>query len=268
MNDSKNAGYKQSQTGQETDQRFPVNSAKDPSPTQPATGQQLHQTEQTIEERLSAFERSMLRLTRAAVVISLVTGLVFAGQLYEMWQAGQQTDKLLSAAKALADAASDTADAARDQVDAANNFADTAEDINKGIANAAIQLQASAENSKRWTNTVQGSMRLDQRAWISATVVGQTIQTSAPISATLRVQNIGRTPATKISGLIKLEPIDNGKVPEFVYKQKIVEGQPAVGDFALGTLLPNGQANLRIPHVIGLAQKGTVGELVLDPERA
>jgi hypothetical protein len=48
---------------------------------------------------MSAFERSMLRLTRAAVIISVLTGLIFAGQLYEMITGGTQTDKLVGYAK-------------------------------------------------------------------------------------------------------------------------------------------------------------------------
>ena len=50
------------------------------NPAQPATAQQLEQTETRIEERMSGFERSMIRLTRAGIIIGIVTGLIFAGQ--------------------------------------------------------------------------------------------------------------------------------------------------------------------------------------------
>ncbi len=139
-----------------------MNDSSNPNDEQPQTRQQTEQNiEERIEKRMSAFERSMLRLTWAAVVISLVTGLIFAGQLYEMWQAGKQTDKLLSAASDLSGAASDTAAAAGDQVDAADNFSDSAEEINSGVSGAVIQLQSAANNAKKSIEATQEAMRLE-----------------------------------------------------------------------------------------------------------
>src|SRR5664279_3841873 len=125
MNDSK--GTQSEKQGSEQD--IPFNPGEDLSPAHPATEAQLQQAEHNIEERISAFERSTLKLTRIGLFVGVVTLLIFAGQLWEMSQSGKQTDKLIVAAKALANAASDTATAARDQVDAANNFADSAEEI-------------------------------------------------------------------------------------------------------------------------------------------
>ncbi len=57
-------------------------------PAQPATEQQLRETEQKIEgqieERMTGFERSMVRLTRYGLAVTILTGIIFAGQLYEM----------------------------------------------------------------------------------------------------------------------------------------------------------------------------------------
>lgn len=146
-------------------QDLPAGVREDLSAAQPATEQQLERAEQKIEERieerLSAFERTMLRLTGAAIFISVVTGLIFAGQLYEMVEGGKQTDKLLSAAGTQADAASDMADAAGNQVDAADNFSDTAEEINRKIATAVIQLQAAANNAKTGLDTTRDAMHLE-----------------------------------------------------------------------------------------------------------
>src|SRR5438270_14090734 len=71
----------------------------------PAIEEQLQQTERKIEERMSAFERSMLRLTRAGVFIAVLTALIFGGQLYEMRKGGSDTHDLAAAAKAQAEAA-------------------------------------------------------------------------------------------------------------------------------------------------------------------
>jgi len=92
---------------------------------QVATERQLQEAEQKIEQRMSAFERSMVRLTWAAVIISLLSGAVFSGQLYEMISGGTQTDKLVGYAKVQANASSD-------QADAAQQFSDTLRTLTTG----------------------------------------------------------------------------------------------------------------------------------------
>jgi hypothetical protein len=211
--------------------------------------------------KMSKSEKIMVWATCVIAAGTLVSAGAICFQWYEMHTGGADT-------KAIANAAQKQVCAANRSVDAAQKFADTAEDINKGIKDAAQQLQASAENSKQWTKTVQASMRLDQRAWLSATSTGQTIAISKPISANLRLQNVGRTPAMRISGLIKMESIPQDKTPTFLYKQKIVKGEPTVGDFNLATMLPNAQANLRIPAAMGVENGKQVGEIVLDQPNA
>jgi ABC-type transporter Mla subunit MlaD len=119
-----------------------------------ATVKQLQQAEKNIENRMSAFERTMIRLTRAGVIIGVITLLIFAGQLYEMIEGGTATDKLVDYSKVQANASSD-------QADAAQQFSDTAEDINGRMSDAVDQLQAAAANAKSGITATQDAMRLD-----------------------------------------------------------------------------------------------------------
>jgi hypothetical protein len=77
--------------------------AENPLAAQPATEQELRAAEQKIEqqidERMTGFERSMVRLTRFGLAITILTGIIFAGQLYEMISGGTQTDKLIGYAQ-------------------------------------------------------------------------------------------------------------------------------------------------------------------------
>ena len=190
MNDAQGT-QPQKQTGQ---QEAPSDSREYLPPAQPATEEQLQQAEHKIEERMSAFERSTLNLTRIGLFVGVVTLLIFAGQLWEMSQSGQQTDKLIVAAKALAGAAGDTATAAGDQVDAGNNFADSAEEINRGIVEAVDQLQAAAKNAKTSINATKEAMQLDQRAWVVMRGVGPAPELDKPWELHVLFTNTGKTP--------------------------------------------------------------------------
>jgi hypothetical protein len=227
---------------------------------------QMQTDVEALTDRVKRAEKWMIGLTGAIALFALCSVVVALLQWRSSENQGIDAHKLAVAASNQSDAASDMATAAGDQVDAGNNFADTAEDINRGVAKAAAQLQASAENSKQWTKTVQGSLRLDQRAWISIWVTGQAIEVSKPASASLRIQNIGRTPAKKISALAKLERVAGDKQPDFTYNQQFIKGQPVTGDLHLAILLPNAQANLTLPEVIGVENGKTIGQVILDQE--
>jgi ribosomal protein L37AE/L43A len=54
---------------------------------QAATEQQPYQTEQKIEERVSTFEGTTTLLTKIGIFVGVVTRLIFAGQLWEMYEA-------------------------------------------------------------------------------------------------------------------------------------------------------------------------------------
>jgi hypothetical protein len=110
---------------------------------------------------------------------------------------------LADAAKDQAQAADDTAAAASDQVDAANNFADSAEQINRGVAGAVSQLQATANNAKNALDASIEASRLDERAWVGIqSFSGGPVISGDHVShvVTVIAKNTGKTPALRISG--------------------------------------------------------------------
>ena len=154
----------------------------------------------------------MIRLTWAAVIIAIVTGLIFAGQLYEMISGGTQTNKLVGYANTQANASSD-------QADAAQQFTDTAEDINGGISGAVDQLQAAAENAKASIKATQDALRLEQRAWVFVSGMElKPLVLNDPLVVAYLIKNEGRTPATmrkesRFFLTISFSPIDQLKEP-------------------------------------------------------
>lgn len=128
-------------------------------PSRPATAQQLQQTETRIEDRMSAFERSMIRLTLGGIGIAIVTGIIFAGQLYEMIEGGTQTDKLVSSAGT--------------QAAAATNFSKSADSINVEIQGAvtamkdnAAAAKSSAETARKVLASSQTQFEIENRPYI------------------------------------------------------------------------------------------------------
>jgi len=171
---------------------------ENPPPAQPATEQQLRETEQKIEEqieeRMTGFERSMVRLTRYGLAVTILTGIIFAGQLYEMYQGGAATDKLVNYSEAQANSASD-------QADAAQQFSDTTEAINSGITGAVDQLEATANNAKASIKATQDALRLEQRAWVFISGMSlKPLVLHEPFTVELWLKNEGRTPATPQQG--------------------------------------------------------------------
>lgn len=159
--------------------------------TQPATEQQLYQAEQKIEERMSAFERSTIRLTKIGLFVGIVTLIIFAGQLWEMYEGGEQTDKLVGYAKTQANSTGD-------QADAAQQFSDTAEDINGRMSDAVDQLGTAAKNAKAGIRATQDAMRLDQRAWIVWKAIEGKPELDKPWTLKTYFTNSGKTPAKNV----------------------------------------------------------------------
>lgn len=231
MNDHNNAD--QNQTA--GDPLIFADAPKDGMPAEPATERQVQQAESKIEERMSAFERSMLRLTIAAVVISIVTGLIFAGQLYEMHEGGAQTDKMI--------------DAANRNAAAAKGFADSAGSINTGIQGAVGQMQGAvsqlrtmANSSQKSIKATQNAMRQDQRAWVGvmdASVV-EFNENEVP-KVVIVFSNSGKTPARNVQVSVRFRLSETpiaGPLPEDI---KALEYRPAQSippqgkfNFALG----------------------------------
>ncbi len=151
---------------------------------------------------MSAFERSMIRLTWAAVIVSVLSALVFGGQLYEMIAGGTATDKLVRYSLVQANAAGD-------QADAAQQFSDTAEDINERMSDAVEQLEAAARNAKTGIGATQEAMRLDQRAWVSQTEIGPVPELDKPWDLIVFFRNTGKTPAQRVYVGCAAEPAIN-----------------------------------------------------------
>lgn len=187
----------------------------DPIPTKPATQQQLRDTEQKIEEqieeRMTGFERSMVRLTRYGLAVTILTAFVFAGQLYEMISGGTQTDKLITAAQTQAGAATQISGAADD-------FKDSAYWMEQHMDDAANAMQDSVDTADRNTKTTirnaQDALHLDQRAWVGMTHME--LQPAQPIAAdtdvlfTAFITNSGKTPALIVKSKIHWKGIGPG----------------------------------------------------------
>jgi uncharacterized protein YukE len=140
----------------------------------------------------------MIRLTWAAVIVSVLSALVFCGQLYEMITGGTATDKLVDYAKVQANASSD-------QGDAAQQFSDTTEDINSRLSEAVDQLQAANRQTKAGLNASAEATRLDQRAWFGISDF-ETLQfdpddSTKPFRMQIVFHNSGKTPARQINQL-------------------------------------------------------------------
>lgn len=159
--------------------------------SQPATAQQLQQAETNIEDRMSAFERSMVRLTRAGVFVACITLLVFLGQLYEMRDAGQQTRNLVTAAN--------------QQVAAAQGFEKSASAIQTTIGEVQGNMQTIASSSASSIQATQNALRLEQRAWITIQSEAlKSLQANQPARVEIEILNTGKTiaPEGEASGFI------------------------------------------------------------------
>jgi len=166
---------------------------------QPATEQQLND----VEKRMTAFERSMRRLTIVQVIVAILTGAVIALQWYEMHTGSVDTHALAEAAKAQAEAAKATAESSKAQSE-----------------NTARQLIISEEQAKAAQGSVQATqrqMRQDQRAWLNPQAVFSAIGESKPIGAVVQVINNGRTPARRIFFELVVEKVSSNKSPSFDY---------------------------------------------------
>jgi len=104
--------------------------------SQPATAQQLA----NVEERMSSFERSTLRLGRYGLAVTVLTGIFIALQWYEMHSGASDTRTLAESAKKQAE--------------------------NTGTQLGIAERQVKATQDQ--VDAIKRQMRQDQRAWISA----------------------------------------------------------------------------------------------------
>jgi hypothetical protein len=125
----------------------------------PTASEHLNATEEAIEERMSTFERSTVRLTRVSIVVAVVVGLAVIAQWWEMHTSGVDTHALAGATEKQADAASKSAQAARD-------FADTAALIKGGIESAVNKLDQQSKASRDLATLTRNQFALAQRPWV------------------------------------------------------------------------------------------------------
>jgi hypothetical protein len=159
--------------------------------SQPATVQQLTNAETNIETRMSAFERSTLRWTRAMFAVTTATALFIAFQWYEMHDAGTQTEKIIAADERLAKAMENSV------TDAENSYA------------ATTRLAV-----------------LSQRAWMQVKIgiesQSGTWTVGQPLDVRIKQRNTGRTPALNLRSAVSRVGVEaeNGifKAPVFSYK--------------------------------------------------
>lgn len=142
----------------------------DSATIQPVATSQLGETplEKRFGERMSAFEQSMVRLTRYGLAVTALTAFIFLGQLYEMYAGGTATDKLVGYANTQAKAANDISKASSDQAHAAQQFSDTAKDISNQISAAVNELNTQAQASRSFAELTRKQFALAQRPWIEA----------------------------------------------------------------------------------------------------
>jgi hypothetical protein len=189
---------------------------------QPATAQQLQYAETQIDVRMSAFERSMIRLTRAGVIIAAITLIIFFGQLYEMHEGGIDTSNLAGAAQTQATAATDFSGAA-DRIDTKIGQAETAVSqsaapVEAAISNAEKDLHTMAASSQSSIQATQETMRQDNRAWVG--VVDFTnirLEVGTPATYTVIFTNSGKSPAIDVHGEATGQTVPKGQALKFVY---------------------------------------------------
>lgn len=172
---------------------------QDSSPANPATERQLQQTENKIEQRMSKFERTTIKLTKLGTFIGFVTAFIFGLQLYEMYESGIQADKMLYAA---------------------NSFANSASGINAEISAAVdkLNLQAGALDKSvgqatrlaRATEQANAHSLEFDRPWIGISLVPQDFPNGNPPTITAQIMNNGRRTAK-----ITLSEYGSGAYPTF-----------------------------------------------------
>lgn len=236
----------------------PIGTAKDSMPAQPATEQQLQETEQKIEKRMSAFERSIVRLTWAAVVISLLSFIVFGGQLYEMITGGTQTDKLVGYAKTQSESADEIAQASDDFTDSAYWMEEHMQDAANAMqenADATTQSVTDAEGSIR---NAQNAFRDEQRAWVANIgMVMDVPEVGKPMQGYVTWINSGKTFARRVKPtchwISVAQPIDSEDALMKLAVPKVNE--------SIGVLAPNAQYKtiLRNQELIDETAKAQVG---------
>jgi len=150
---------------------------KDPIPSKPATEADLGE----VEKRLSGFERSTIRWTRASFVVVLATAVFICLQWLEMRSGGTDTHELAVQAKNQADRMQDFANRMKDQSDRTKDLADRMKDL--------------ADQTKEIARISRNELVDVQRAFISVTSLDPKVIPNGAYTWTLTVENSGSTNA-------------------------------------------------------------------------
>ncbi len=177
---------------------------KDTIPSKPATEADLNK----VEKRMSVFERSTLRWTRASFVIVLATAVFICLQWLEMRSGGKDTHDLATAADTQAKKMADMSSAA--------------DKISQAAEGMATQEQKIAKASQDSVLAVQRQMRQDQRPWIKTDLgepgadgkVRWWNRVGDPLNVPIRFTNTGKTPAKHVTAVIYVDILPKDQVPK------------------------------------------------------
>ena len=189
--------------------------------SQPATKQQLD----TVEQKMSAFERSTLRWAKLAVFLSAVAASFVYLQWREMHTGGQDTHAL--------------AVAAGNQATKMSNMSEAADQIRNASENMVTQEQriadnadkAMRENSRQSAAVLRESTEashLDQRAWVGAIAFPEpkTLDVGQKATFGAELTNTGKTPALNIQSKMMAWPFL--KSVEFMPHWEPAPGKPSI----------------------------------------
>lgn len=188
------------------------------APEHPKAQANLPKVEQgPAEEKMSGFERSTLRWTRASFVVIALTGLFISLQWLEMRSGGIDTHALAESAKeqaqlTLAQQVQNlrALRSAEAQAAAAKRLADISAEQLKGNK---VAMDASI-----------AAFRLNERAWVGLQGGPKANFTLLPTLGTQSFQpvfvigNSGRTPAFQVGGWIYSEIVSQGQHPKLEYR--------------------------------------------------
>lgn len=139
----------------------PTVKSTDQPPIQTAPPVDLSVSSAAVEKRMSAFERSIRKLTLAQTIVAVVTCIILALQLNEMRTGSRDTHDLAVAAKAQSEAAKAIAESAKSQSEATSQIASsTTEEVN--------QLKASVTEEHAATVHADLSLQRSERPWVNA----------------------------------------------------------------------------------------------------
>lgn len=230
-------------------------------PTAPATSEQLKQAEENIEERMSAFERQTIRLTRVSIGLSFVVGAAIIIQAVLMFLGGSDTHNLAVAAKnqatwtqnlagsmqTQADRTKDLADRMKDQADQTKTIAEQAKIQALALQGMNKQEKSLVAQSKRSIEATISNEHNSERAWVTATGFILKQDASGQFRVMVNIANTGKTPAVDVSADLKLS---FGVLGEFVPRRfsqppkSQYQGKSILAPGKVSTIEIYGSANL------------------------